>query len=171
MYISVPIHPLLHHKSSVMGVSLSQDMAVGDTLQANVENTVNLVQNMPPLFTGFLFYAIGFILLTYWEENVVPFLKLKSILPDIPLVEGQLTAKQTKTAWIIPLTADNRIPLPTLDELDKKGKHRIGVSDGVVQFITAKSLTFRKAGVQEISEEWSEYYNAPIIVFKKHFWK
>ena len=70
------------------------------------------------LLTGLACYAGGLAALTAWEEFVVPELKLRSILPDVPIAKGQLTVRQRRSPWITPLTADG--PVPVLDELQTR---------------------------------------------------
>ena len=42
--------------------------------------------------------------------------------------------------WVTPLTADRSLPLPTLQQLYDKA-HRVGVKNGVAQFIRAHLST------------------------------
>ena len=56
----------------------------------------------------------------------------------MPLVEGCLTERQRREAWITPLTADQTLPLPTLEELRERRQHPIGARSGAVQFITTE---------------------------------
>jgi len=119
-----------------------------------------------PLVTGLFFYIGGFAFLTIWESFVVPVLQLNSILPDIPLIGGQLTQKEKAVPWITPLTANLQTPPPNNKELKIRGKYIIGVQGEVQQFITLEKKDLQK-GVYEYSKEWSEYYKDEVFVFKK----
>ena len=123
-----------------------------------------------PLVTGIIFYVTGYAALSVWEEFVVPQLKLRSILPDVPLVDGQLTEKERTEPWITPLTADQTLPLPTLEMLRTKDHHRIGRREGVTQYITTDEKLTRIRGVQEEVEAWNDFYGVPITVYKEHKW-
>ena len=118
------------------------------------------------LLTGIACYAGGLAALTAWEEFVVPELKLRSIVPDVPIVKGQLTVKQKRSPWITPLTADGAVP--ALDDL-RKGDVRVGQRNGVAQYLTLDDLR-RLSGVQEPSELWSEVYKVPVTMYKKQRW-
>lgn len=118
------------------------------------------------LLTGLACYAGGLAALTAWEEFVVPELKLRSILPDVPITEGQLTVRQKRSSWITPLTADGAVPV--LDEL-RDGDVRVGRRDGIAQYITLDKLPPRP-NVQEESEAWSEVYKVPVVIYKKQRW-
>lgn len=117
-----------------------------------------------PLGTGVACYLAGLATLSIWEEVVVPALKLRSILPDVPSVTGQLTERQRNARWITPLTADQRLPLPSLDRLRDRD-HRVGSQEGVSQHITVCRLRHVR-GLQERSDEWSRFYGTDICVYK-----
>ena len=119
-----------------------------------------------PLSTGIAFYITGFLLLTAWENAVVPALQLRSILPDIPLLPGQLTQTEKAVAWITPLTANLQTPPPTKETLKKRGNHMVGSRGDVRQFITLETRDIQK-GVCEVSREWSEYYKDTVTIFKE----
>ena len=85
-----------------------------------------------------------------------------------------LTRNEKLAQWITPLTAST---IPTIEELRDEVTHPIGRRERVVQFITPgldpehpfpwlHTLQTRQ-GVCEPSEEWSEYYQCPIIIFKE----
>ena len=120
------------------------------------------------LATGAVFYVTGLVTLTLWEEYVVPALKLRSIIPDIPRIDGQLTVKERNEPWITPLTSDQTLPYATIEQL-KENDRRIGSRDGISQFITLEPLVHIR-NVQEEVKEWSDMYGQPIIVYKKHRW-
>jgi len=124
------------------------------------------------MFAGIWLISLGF--LTAFETIVVPLLKLNSILPDVPLVPGQLTERQKATPFICPLTVDREIILPTLDRLRKPEPYYVGKRLGIKQYITAYSTQeYRHVkGVQQRSEQWSKFYcNNTVVVFKQHPWK
>jgi hypothetical protein len=118
------------------------------------------------LVTGLACYAGGLVALTAWEAFVVPELKLRSILPDVPLVKGQLTVRQVRSPWITPLTADGAIPI--LDDLHKDDV-RVGRRDGVAQYVTLRDLPHRP-GAQELSTAWSQLYKRRVMIYKKQRW-
>lgn len=124
----------------------------------------------PTLMTGLVCYLGGFATLTAWEQFVVPQLKLKSILPDVPLLPNQLTEAQKHTPWITPLTCDAMVPPPTLETLRGRGKHWVGVVLNANQFITTKSTsevhTEEPHCLCATSEEWSEYYDCDVTIYK-----
>jgi len=77
--------------------------------------------------------------LTYWDEVVLPKLQDTGVIPVIPGSYSDLKKQREKVQavpWVTPVTADRSVPLPTLDELMKK-PHRVGASNGVVQYIRA----------------------------------
>ena len=116
-----------------------------------------------PLVTGVACYIAGLAALTAWESYAVPRLQARSILPDVPLLPGQLTQKEKAVPWILPWTADLPVPPPPYEELG--GRFRIGVVDGVGQFLT-KEEGEEVRGVREKSEEWSAYYGKTVYVYK-----
>jgi hypothetical protein len=105
-----------------------------------------------------------------WEHFVVPYLQLRSILPEMKEDENQLTVNEKKEPWIIPIVADYTMPFPSLKKLEEKGQHRIGSRMNVNQFITADNDLKTIKNIQEYSIEWSEFYGTNITVFKKHKW-
>lgn len=132
----------------------------------------NVASAAPPsgaLLTGLVCYVGGLAALTAWEELVVPTLKLRSILPDVPLVDGQLTVRQKEAPWITPLTADGAVP--TLDAL-RAGDVRVGRREGVAQYLALDAATAlpRVPKVQEPSAAWSEVYGVPVTIYKKQRW-
>jgi hypothetical protein len=118
-----------------------------------------------PLFTGIVFYVVGFAALTAWENIVVPTLQLNSILPDIPLRPGELTQQEKAVEWLTPYTASLQTPPPDKEDLKTRGKHPLGKRGDVRQFITLETKEIRK-GVCEVSPEWSEYYDDEVTIFK-----
>ena len=117
-----------------------------------------------PLCTGVLWYGTGLIALDLFEKKIVPRFGLRSILPVVKDEFG-LTREERQIGWITPLTADQCVPLPTYEELQKKGRHRIGSIQGTTQYIQTSS--FRQVtGVEEEHEEWSKYYHNKTFVSK-----
>lgn len=119
-----------------------------------------------PFTTGLACYAFGIIALSAWEKWVVPSLKLNSILPDIPLLPGQLTEQERCVNFITPFTASTSTPSPTLQDLHERGKYLVGSVGEVNQFITCESLSHIE-GVSIRSPEWSVYYDAEIAIYKE----
>lgn len=118
-------------------------------------------------------WAVGMGALMWWDATVVPELKRRSILPDIPLVPGQLTEREKAQPWLTPLTMSRDVYIPTLDRLRTEHPYYIGDRDGVRQYMTAHDVDSCKKipGVQEVSEEWSKLYGGtPVVVFKKQKW-
>ena len=165
------INPLIQNKIIASDVDQTNIYVNTDIPTNNLVSSLNIdTLLINPVFTGILFYGVGLVGLTLFEEFVVPKLKLNSILPDIPISDNQLTEFQKKESWIIPLTADYSVPLPEKTKLKIKGKHRIGSRNGISQFITLDTNLKTIKNVQERSEEWSEVYNENIIIFKKNKW-
>ena len=119
-----------------------------------------------PLTTGIACYAVGFLALSAWEHWAVPYFKLHSILPDVPLLPGQLTEQERLVAFITPYTSRLSTPPPTLDELRKRGDYMVGAVEDVCQFITCESHPHIR-GVSAPSPEWSSYYGTDVTIFKK----
>ena len=121
-----------------------------------------------PFTTAISVYVVGLILLTAYEELVVPSLKLKSILPDVPLLPGSFTEKEKAVPWITPWTADLVVPPPVFEDLQTLPKYRIGRQGDITQFITARKLQTIVPGVKEVSPEWTAFYNSSeIYIFKE----
>lgn len=88
---------------------------------------------------GLLFYGVTMALLTYWDEKVLPGLQDDGLMPVIPgsYEDRKRNRKRVQAVpWVTPVTADRAVPLPSLDELMQKA-HRVGASNGVVQYIRA----------------------------------
>ena len=151
----MPLYPDVSSKSiTFVGNKINH---ITTTIGTNDLFNVNI--ELHPLITGVIFYSVGLLALTAWEKIVVPQLKLNSILPDIPITNNQLTESQKNEPWIVPLTADYSIPLPDKQELEIKGKHRIGSKNGISQFITLDNDLKIIKKIQEQSKEWSELYH------------
>ena len=134
--------------------------------------TDTVITNFPTMDSelawGVVFYASGLIFLTLWEELVVPRLKLRSILPDIPLLPNQLSEAERSTSWILPWTANLPVPPPAYDELSSMDKFRVGRVNNVAQYITVHTPDRFITGVIEKSSEWSQFYkNETIIILKE----
>ncbi len=132
----------------------------------------SVITNFPTMDSelawGVAFYASGLILLTLWEERVVPRLKLRSILPDIPLLPNELSEAERSTSWILPWTANLPVPPPVYDKLSSMDKFRVGRVNNVAQYITVHTPDHFVTGVVEESLEWSQFYsNQTIIIFKE----
>lgn len=118
-----------------------------------------------PLTTGVVLYLGGFLLLTAWERFAVPALKLNSILPDVPLLPGDLREQEKRIPWITPATLRTSVPPPTKDELRKRRSFFVGNTDTLSQFITLESRDLFP-GACERSPEWSEYYEEDVCIYK-----
>lgn len=118
--------------------------------------------------TGAACYLGSLALLTAWESVAVPRLKLNGILPDVPILPGQLTERELRLPWILPITADQSIPLPDIDSLRDKERHHVGKIEKVSQVISIPSeRTSIIKGKREVSEEWSSYYGTLICIEKR----
>lgn len=131
-----------------------------------------------PLLMGFIdpnleaavLYGGGIASLVWWERAVVPILKRRGIVPDVPLVRGALTERQKDLRWITPLTCDNQVPPPALEDLrTRKRGHRVGTFGGVHQLISLNPSVVPQGNSSQscCSPEWSEYYNTTVYIFKK----
>ena len=117
--------------------------------------------------TGMACYVSGMIGLAAWEYAAVPRLKRHGILPDVPLIDGDLAEHQKDLKWMTPLTCDDKLPLPTLEELTKRRTHRIGCIGGVYQIISVDPpFCYPRVRVAERSHVWSTHYNQTIYIFK-----
>ena len=117
---------------------------------------------------GMFCYVGGMVGFTMWEYKVVPQLKRKGIIPDVPLIEGDITEAQKDLKWMTPLTCDNQLPLPTFDDLKNKGAYRIGSTNGIHQVITltpSKAYPLDKVAVRSL--EWSLHYNTTVFIHKQ----
>ena len=129
---------------------------------------LNTPLHFSPFTTAISVYVVGLILLTAYEEFAVPFLKLNSILPDVPLLPGSFTEKEKAVQWITPWTADFVVPPPVFEDLKALTKYRIGRQGDITQFITARKLQTIVPGVKEVSPEWTAFYNSSeIYIFKQ----
>lgn len=143
--------------------------------------------------TGVLFYCVSMILLTWWEEAILPKLQDRGIMPTIP---GSLRAKRLETLseherdlpWLTPVTAQFQgRPLPGLDDIIQKPA-QIGEYNGVAQYIKAHTasepLPRERAwalGVPDgepfdadelssvcmVSPEFSSHYNTRVYLCKR----
>ena len=99
---------------------------------------------------GIAGYVVGMIILTLWDEHVLPKLQERNILPTIPDSAEELCslrAKVIELPWVTPLTADRSLPLPSLEELTRRA-HRVGTAtldsgQQVVQYIRAHAVSPR----------------------------
>jgi hypothetical protein len=160
MFIT-PLQAALYKGISIVPDNLMSPIAQMEDAKSNVASFQE-----SPAFSGVVCYVTGLLLLTAWENVVVPKLQLKSILPDVPLLPGQLTQKQKSVGWITPLTANLQTPPPLREELQSRGKYLVGCRGDVRQFITLESRPNHK-GVSEMSQEWSEYYGVDVTIFKE----
>ena len=86
-------------------------------------------------------YAAGMTALTHWDENVLPKLQDKGMMPMTSERRAKLMREAAvEEPWVTPLTADRTLPLPTLQQLYDKA-HRVGATNGVAQFIRAHLST------------------------------
>lgn len=171
--LSTALIPNMYHNTIYYRIPVTRtsmiDMYPDDFQTNNFEVFSAIINDHGPLFTGLVFYVTTMCFLYFWETVAVPVLKLKSIIPDVPLVKGQLTEKEKHAKWITPLTADRRIPIPDIEDIEKKQQHMIGILDGIPQYITSEPLKTYK-GVQEQSTDWSEYFGKPTFIYKKNKW-
>ena len=101
----------------------------------------SLHANLTCIRTLWQFYAVGFSALTYWDEKVLPGLQDKGLMPMTHERRAKLAREAAADEpWVTPLTADRSLPLPTLQQLYDKA-HRVGVKNGVAQFIRAHLST------------------------------
>lgn len=147
-----------------------------DGLALHLQNTENIANSLfetiyispeSPLFTGILFYVSTLLALTLWEEFVVPMLKRSGTLPDIPLVDGQLTETEKAYPFITPQTTSQNVPM--LSEFEALDRFFVGSREGVPQYITLKALRTLR-GLQTESKEWSIHYDTPVFIYKKNEW-
>jgi hypothetical protein len=110
------------------------------------------------LKTGIVVYLVGLVVLTAWEEWVLPRFS--------PLV-SDLSQHDRRVSWITPLTASTPVPLPTLETLQTLDRKYVGSKDGVFQFITLTEPPQPRKGVYEHSDEWSDFYDSDVYMFKK----
>lgn len=134
-------------------------------LHAPVAEAVANADLPSPLTTGIACYAIGLIALSAWEKWAVPSLKLNSILPDMPLLPGQLSEAEKRVAFITPCTSSMSTPPPTLEDLRTRGKYLVGRVDDMHQFISCATRPHVN-GVSIRSPEWSAYYDADVTIYK-----
>lgn len=115
---------------------------------------------------GMVCYLGGLAGLTLWEDRVAPRLKKQGIIPDVPLIEGDITEAQRDLKWMTPLTCDQHLPLPSLEMLREKGVHRIGSIGGIHQMITLAPPKTYPLQVTT-SPEWSSHYNTTVYIYKQ----
>jgi hypothetical protein len=156
-----PIQAALYRGVTLVPENVMSTTTVIDDVSSNVA----FLQGSP-VFTGIVCYVTGLVLLTTWENFVVPSLQLESILPDVPLLPGQLTQKEKSVGWITPLTANSHIPPPLIEDLRSRGKHLVGRRGDVRQFITLEARHTHK-GVCEESQEWSDHYGVSVTIYKE----
>ena len=96
------------------------------------------------LLTGLGFYAVTMLALTWWDEEMLPKLQDKGLMPTIP---GSLRHRRLQTLskeqrelpWLTPSTAQYQgKALPGLDDILKQPV-RIGEYSGVAQYLKAHS--------------------------------
>lgn len=115
---------------------------------------------------GIACYVCGFVALSAWEAAVVPELKVRAILPDVPREKGMLTEAQMRVPWIQPLTAER---IPRLEDL-RMEDIRVGSRMTIAQYISLDTSLATIRGLQVVSPEWSALYNTSVIVYKKRRW-
>jgi hypothetical protein len=113
-----------------------------------------------------------------WEIAVSPALKKRGLLPDRPLVPGHLTEDQKSVQWLTPLTCDDKVPLPPLDELRTRD-HCVGKVGDVHQFITITTCRRRRPRLLQpqlqlqlqrqgqMSPEFSDCYGTTVYIYKR----
>lgn len=120
------------------------------------------------LVFGAACYVGSFALLSAWEGVVVPRLKLRGIIPDVPILPGALSERERAARWIVPLTSDRRVPLPDLETLRTQGHHCVGKAEGVPQLISLATPDARESpGVRVVHSDWSDFYETPILLYKQ----
>ncbi len=124
----------------------------------NVPSVTMTVEQNDPLFLWTGGTAAG---LTLWELAISPALKRRGLIADRPLVQGYLTEAQKEIHWLTPLTCDDKVPLPTLDDLDK-ADYCVGRVDDVYQFITTST-----GSRERVSPEFSLYYGTDVYIYKE----
>lgn len=103
-----------------------------------------------------------------WELTVSPFLKRRGVLPDRPFLRGHLTETQKSVQWLTPLTCDDKVPLPTLDEL-RENDHCVGKVGDVYQLITTRGTlaSTDPFTARQVSPEFCDYYGTTVYIYKK----
>lgn len=148
-----------------MIVPFDDNLEFHDGLHASFEIFTKSI-SPSPVMTGIFGYIVGLILLLLWEEYVLPILQDNAILPILSDQKYKITRKERKQKWITPLTADRRVPLPTLEDLQNKD-HKVGSFGNVYQYISSDTTKSYKQNIREYSPEWSIFYNNTIVIYKK----
>lgn len=106
-----------------------------------------------PIITGITVYVVTLIALMVYDKM--------STSPSL--------SENDEVPWIVPLTADQTVPLPTNEELLGGGRRRVGSRrlgrSNIDQFISvsepSNSETFK------VSDEWSLMYGTKVYIIKQ----
>ena len=142
---------------------------------ASVAGAAALVPPLPPaahehaeLAAGLAAYASSLGAFAVWEGCAAPALKRRGLLPDVPAHPGLLSEAERAAPFLTPLTCDRQVPPPALAELRARGRHFVGRSGRVAQYITAAAAPPRAAAAHARSAAWTAYYGgAPVLVYKE----
>ena len=126
--------------------------------------------NYGMLVTGLLVYGLTMAFLGFWDDNVLPDLQQKGLMPVIPGEMQKLSTADRAIPFLTPITADRHAyPLPAYAELNDRC-HRIG-SRGEVTFYLCPSdgkMDYDDGyGECKISAEFSKHYGQPVFVCKR----
>jgi len=152
-------------------------LALALALAARAPGAAALVVPPPPgagahehaeLAAGLAAYASSLGALATWEACAAPALKRRGLLPDVPAHPGLLSEAERAAPFLTPLTCDRQVPPPALAELRARGRHFVGRSGRVAQYITAAAAPPRAAAAHARSAAWTAYYGgAPVLVYKE----
>ena len=108
---------------------------------------------------------MGIVALTAWEEFVVPRFNLD---PSLPANRLRLTKRERDIEWITPLTADAPVPLPTMEMLEERQRRStLGRGAAYPNTLRQKRTVPSSREPVRYTEEWSEYYDADVYIFKE----
>ena len=122
-----------------------------------------------PLIFALTIYFTTLFLLTWWDAFIAPSLYGGSTIYSS---NDAFSKDEQEMMWIHPITCDQSIPLPSLEDLKTKKAHRIGskksilTNSRVTQFITVNPVVY-KPQIREKSKAWSDFYNSTIYIYKQ----
>ena len=130
-------------------------------LQAISSNALDIqtfINDHQTLCIGISTYAIGLYVLNNVEQNMISQGK-STIFSN----KKSFSDREKELSWITPVFTTR--PFPSLKELEKQPQY-LGSCDMISQYITMKKIKYIE-GLQEFSEEWSNFYDIDVYIYKE----
>lgn len=124
----------------------------------NLLDIRNFVNEHETILIGLSTYATGLYIL-HKIENV----RISQGKSTLFSNRNSFSDQEKKQSWITPVFMTR--PIPTLEDLKNKPQY-LGTCAMVSQYVTIEEIKFIPC-IQEYSEDWSNFYNTDIYIYKK----